>query len=77
VTPPACETAPVLTLESGSARLVVAPERGGRIMALSVHAICVEPHSHPLDAFNLGPTVARPGAPVVATPTWSWEVECG
>src|SRR5439155_435701 len=145
--------------ESGPARLVVAPERGGRIMALSVDgldllvtpdvddydfgcfpmapwagrirhrsfvlegeryqpplnnpphaipgtapdhpwsraatvtletscpcvlvftepepAICVEPQSHPPDAFNLGPAVARPGEPVVATATWSWQVGNG
>jgi len=41
------------------------------------HAICVEPQSHPPDAFNLGPAVARPGEPVVATTTWSWQVENG
>jgi galactose mutarotase-like enzyme len=29
----------VLTLESGAARLVVAPERGGRIMAISVDGL--------------------------------------
>jgi galactose mutarotase-like enzyme len=41
------------------------------------HAICVEPQSHPPDAFNLGPEVARPGAPVVVTATWSWQIENG
>jgi galactose mutarotase-like enzyme len=41
------------------------------------HAICVEPQSHPPDAFNLGPAVARPGKPVVATATWSWLGEKG
>ena len=41
------------------------------------HAICVEPQSHPPDAFNLGPAVARPGEPLVATATWSWQVENG
>jgi aldose 1-epimerase len=41
------------------------------------HAICVEPQSHPPDAFNLGPTVVRPGEPLVATASWSWKLENG
>ena len=40
-------------------------------------AICVEPQSHPPDAFNLGPTVVRPGEPLVATASWSWKLENG
>jgi aldose 1-epimerase len=39
------------------------------------HAICVEPQSHPPDAFNLGPAVVRPGAPLVVTATWSWQID--
>jgi galactose mutarotase-like enzyme len=66
----------VLTLESGSARLVVAPERGGRIMALSVDGLDLLV-TRTSDAFNLGPAVARPGAPGVVTATWSWQVENG
>ena len=41
------------------------------------HAICVEPQSDPPDAFNLGPTVVRPGEPLVVTATWSWQLENG
>jgi aldose 1-epimerase len=41
------------------------------------HAICVEPQSGPPDAFNLGPTVVRPGEPLVATASWSWKLENG
>ena len=41
------------------------------------HAICVEPQTDPPDAFNLGPTVVRPGEPLVATATWSWRRETG
>ncbi len=38
------------------------------------HAICVEPQTHPPDAFNLGPTVVTPGRPLVATSEWRWEL---
>ena len=38
-------------------------------------AICVEPQTGPPDAFNLGPTIVRPGEPLVATATWAWQVE--
>ncbi len=40
-------------------------------------AICVEPLSDPPDAFNLGPTIVRPGEPLVVTATWSWRREAG
>ena len=151
----ACETAGVLTLESGLARLVVAPEKGGRIVALSVggldllvtpevdghnfgcfpmapwagrvrhgsfdfegqryqlplnhppHAIHGTARDQPWqvdgegvlstalgppwpfggrvvqrfalapDAFNLCPSVVRPGEPLVATASWSWRLENG
>src|SRR5262249_43938408 len=38
-------------------------------------AICVEPQTDPPDAFNLGPTIVRPGEPLVATATWAWQAE--
>jgi aldose 1-epimerase len=39
------------------------------------HAICVEPQTGPPDAFTLDPVVVRPGEPLVATATWSWQLE--
>jgi aldose 1-epimerase len=41
------------------------------------HAICVEPQTGPPDAFNLEPAVVQPGEPLVATATWSWQLENG
>ena len=114
----------MLTLESGPARLDVAPETGGRIVSLRVddldllvtrdvdgdnsgdrpavlrwpgaltvtletacrcvvvfdepeNAICVESQIDPPNAFNLGPTIVRPGEPLVATATWSWRTGTG
>jgi aldose 1-epimerase len=55
----------VLTLESGSARLVVAPERGGRIMALSVDGLdlLVTPDvdDHNFGCFPMAPWTGRIG----------------
>ncbi|HYV58651.1 MAG TPA: aldose 1-epimerase, partial [Acidimicrobiia bacterium] len=58
-----------LTLETSCRCVVVFDE--------PEHAICVEPQTDPPDAFNLGPTVVRPGEPLVATATWSWRREAG
>jgi aldose 1-epimerase len=41
------------------------------------HAICVEPQTAPPDAFNLEPKVVQPGKALVATATWSWQLENG
>jgi aldose 1-epimerase len=39
------------------------------------HAICVEPQTGPPDAFTLDPAVVRPGERLLATATWSWQLE--
>lgn len=39
-----------------------------------VHAICVEPQTHPPDALNLGPAVVTSGEPLIATCRWHWEL---
>ena len=53
----------MLTLESGPARLVVAPERGGRIMALSVDGLdlLVTPDvdDHNFGCFPMAPWASR------------------
>jgi aldose 1-epimerase len=59
----------VLTLDTSCSCVVVYDE--------PEHAICVEPQTAPPDTFNLGPAVVRPGEPLVATATWSWQLENG
>jgi len=39
------------------------------------HAMCVEPQSGPPDQFNLDPVVVEPGAPLVVSTTWRWQLE--
>jgi aldose 1-epimerase len=41
------------------------------------HAICVEPQTGPPDEFNLAPVIVQPGEALVATATWSWQLENG
>jgi hypothetical protein len=60
----ACETASVLTLESGPARLVVAPEIGGRIVALGIagldHLATPDVDDHNFACFPMAPWAGSP-----------------
>jgi aldose 1-epimerase len=63
-----------------SLRITGSPEIGHVMLYSPEHAICVEPQTTTVNAFQLaaagvkgtGTRTVKPGKPLVATTTWSW-----